>query len=39
MEGVIRKCFKNGTGEPGIFLTNDADYGTNPCAEISLKSK
>lgn len=27
----------NGTGEPGIFWTNDWDTGTNPCAEISLK--
>ncbi len=25
-------------GEPGIFLTNDKDLGTNPCAEISLKA-
>lgn len=25
------------SGEPGIFLTNDKDLGTNPCAEISLK--
>lgn len=27
----------NGTGEPGVFWTNDRDLGTNPCAEISLK--
>lgn len=26
----------NGTGEPGIFWTNDKELGTNPCAEISL---
>jgi len=25
------------SGEPGIFLTNDADLGTNPCSEISLR--
>jgi ribonucleoside-diphosphate reductase alpha chain len=31
--------FINDIGEPGIFLTNDPDYGTNPCAEISLRSK
>jgi len=24
-------------GEPGVFLTNDKDLGTNPCCEISLK--
>lgn len=28
---------RNGTGEPGVFWTNDRDVGTNPCAEISLK--
>lgn len=26
------------SGEPGIFFTNDKEVGTNPCAEISLKS-
>lgn len=26
-----------GTGEPGIFLTNDLEMGTNPCCEISLQ--
>jgi ribonucleoside-diphosphate reductase alpha chain len=29
---------RNGTGEPGVFWTNDRDVGTNPCAEISLKN-
>jgi len=24
-------------GEPGIYFTNDMEYGTNPCAEISLR--
>lgn len=28
----------SGCGEPGIFFTNDKELGTNPCAEISLKS-
>lgn len=27
------------SGEPGIFWTNDYDIGTNPCGEISIKSK
>lgn len=27
----------NGTGEPGVFWTNDKEVGTNPCAEISLQ--
>ncbi|KAH7824165.1 ribonucleoside-triphosphate reductase [Monocercomonoides exilis] len=39
LQMCVKKCFENGTGEPGIFLTNDPDYGTNPCAEISLRSK
>lgn len=26
------------TGEPGIFFTNDKEWGTNPCAEISLRA-
>lgn len=25
------------SGEPGIFLTNDKDWGANPCLEISLR--
>lgn len=25
------------SGEPGIYFTNDIEYGTNPCAEISLR--
>jgi len=28
----------SGSGEPGIFFTNDQELGTNPCGEISLKS-
>ena len=27
----------SGSGEPGVYWTNDPDYGTNPCCEISLK--
>lgn len=29
----------SGSGEPGIFWTNDLELGTNPCAEISLVSE
>jgi ribonucleoside-diphosphate reductase alpha chain len=28
----------SGSGEPGIFWTNDYELGTNPCAEISLNA-
>lgn len=27
----------SGAGEPGIYLTNDKDWGSNPCCEISLR--
>ncbi len=27
----------SGAGEPGIYLTNDKDWGTNPCVEIALR--
>ena len=25
------------SGEPGMYFTNNSDYGTNPCCEIALK--
>jgi ribonucleoside-triphosphate reductase len=31
-----KKVEASGSGEPGIFWTNDYDMGTNPCAEIAL---
>jgi len=36
----IWKIVENsGAGEPGVYWTHDRDLGTNPCAEISIKSK
>ena len=35
---VLKMCEESKAGEPGIFWTNDYDWGTNPCAEISLNS-
>ncbi len=32
-----QKIKDGGTGEPGIALTNDKDYGANPCFEVSLR--
>lgn len=32
-----KKIEASGSGEPGFFFTNDADWGLNPCAEISLR--
>ena len=28
----------SGSGEPGMLLTNDKDWGTNPCGEIALRA-
>jgi ribonucleoside-diphosphate reductase alpha chain len=28
---------KSGSGEPGIYLSNDKDWGCNPCCEIGLR--
>lgn len=33
--GIVKR---SNAGEPGFFWTNDYDIGTNPCAEISLRS-
>ena len=27
----------SGCGEPGIYLTNDKEYGCNPCCEVALR--
>ena len=32
-----KKIEMSGSGEPGFFFTNDATWGLNPCAEISLR--
>lgn len=32
-----KKIEASGSGEPGIFFTNDPSWGLNPCAEISLR--
>ena len=32
------KVKASNSGEPGIYFTNDKDYGANPCVEIALKS-
>lgn len=32
-----KKVELSNSGEPGIYFSNDKDYGTNPCCEIALK--
>jgi ribonucleoside-triphosphate reductase len=31
------KIQASGSGEPGIYFSNNADWGTNPCCEIALR--
>lgn len=31
------KIKASGSGEPGFYLTNNAEWGTNPCCEIALR--
>lgn len=32
-----KKIQASGSGEPGFYFTNNADWGTNPCCEIALR--
>jgi ribonucleoside-triphosphate reductase len=34
---VWKRIELSGSGEPGIYLNNDKDWGTNPCCEIALR--
>ena len=34
---VWKRIELSGAGEPGIYLSNDKDWGTNPCCEIALR--
>lgn len=36
-DGVWERIKASGCGEPGIFFTNDKDWASNPCVEISLR--
>ncbi len=36
-DGIWNRIKTSGSGEPGIYLTNDKDWGTNPCCEIGLR--
>lgn len=35
--GLWADIVASGSGEPGVYWTNDPDWGVNPCAEISLQ--
>ena len=32
-----KKIEDSGSGEPGIYWTNDIEWGTNPCCEVALR--
>lgn len=32
-----KKIEASGSGEPGVYFTNDSNWGTNPCCEIALR--
>ena len=34
---VWERIQASGSGEPGIYFSNDKDWGTNPCCEIALR--
>ena len=36
-DGLWEKIKASNSGEPGIYFTNDKDWGTNPCCEIALR--
>lgn len=35
--GLWKKIELSNAGEPGIYFTNDKEWGTNPCCEIALR--
>lgn len=34
---LMKRIEQSGCGEPGIYWTNNKDWGTNPCCEIALR--
>jgi ribonucleoside-diphosphate reductase alpha chain len=36
-KSLWKKIELSNAGEPGIYLSNDKDWGTNPCCEIALR--
>lgn len=36
-DAIWKRVEESNAGEPGIYWTNDLDWGTNPCVEIGLK--
>ena len=36
-DSLWEKVVASGSGEPGVYFSNDKDWGTNPCCEIGLR--
>lgn len=36
-DNLWEKVVASGSGEPGVYFSNDKDWGTNPCCEIGLR--
>ena len=34
---LMKRVEESGCGEPGVYWTNNEDWGTNPCCEIALR--
>ena len=34
---LMKRVEESGCGEPGVYWSNDLDWGTNPCCEIALE--
>ena len=34
---IWKRIEASGAGEPGVYFTNNAEWGTNPCCEIALR--
>lgn len=37
-DSLWQKIIASNSGEPGIYFTNDKEFGTNPCCEIALRN-
>lgn len=37
-DALWQRIEASGSGEPGVYWTNNKDWGTNPCCEIGLRS-
>jgi len=36
-KALWKKTQESGAGEPGVYWTNNLDWGTNPCCEVALR--